>query len=125
MDQVMRSGVRECRLQREQFVKRHAQRIDVAARVRLSGEPFGRHVLQRADEIAGLRQIGAFDDLGHTEIGDPNEAPVVQKQIGRLDVAMKNALRMRVFQRVTYLNADPGNHAAIVGGRQGSKQRRQ
>ena len=100
---------------RQQLVQRQAQRIDVAAGVALAFERLRRHVAQRAQDVAGVRQIVAAGSghLGQAEVGDPHRAAHVQQQVGRLDVAVQDALLVGVFQGIGHLPADVG-HALPV-----------
>src|SRR5262249_6016370 len=109
LNQVVRRGLRERGLAREQLVERDAEAIDVAASVRLASEPLGRHVLERADEVPGMREVGLLDQLRDAEIGDPDLPAIVEQEVRWLDVAMQHALRMRVCQRLSDLNADTGH----------------
>jgi hypothetical protein len=100
-------------LQRQQLVERHAERIDVGAVVH--GHPLGQgllrtHVADRADQVAGHGHAGVTLHAGQAEVGDPQLAAPVDEQVGRLDVAMDDALVVGVLQR-------PGGLQAEVGGR--------
>ena len=57
------------------------------------------HVARRPEHIAGQRQPGVPRDAGQPEVGHPQAPAAVQEQVGRLDVAVQDALLMRVLQR--------------------------
>ncbi len=107
----------EGRLQRQQLVERHAQRVDVAPMVDdrpLRHRLLGAHVSQRPDHVAGHRQAGFGLHPRQAEVGDPEVAPGVDQQVGRLDVAVDDPQRMRVIQRLGRLHAQVG-HGAEIG----------
>ena len=104
------------RLQGQQLIKRRAQGIDVGAAVDhgpLPGRLLGAHVAQRAGQVAGERQAGVPLDVGHAEVGDPQIAALVQKQVGRLDVAVNDPLVVCVAERLGGLDAQAGDGAQI------------
>ena len=75
---------------------------------------FCRHVPQRADNVAGARQLIAALGLGQAEVGDPDLALSVQQQVGGLDVAVEDALLVGILQSLRHLDADPRHAAKIL-----------
>src|SRR5262245_23335518 len=67
------------------------------------------HVSERADQIAGERKALITMTAGQAEIGDPNVALRIEKEIRRLDIAMNDTHLMRVIQCLRCLNPDFGN----------------
>src|SRR5437764_345700 len=79
----------------EQFVERQPQAIDIAPRIRFRAQALGGHILQRADNVAGARHaLQLAGELGQAKVGDPRRAALVDDQVGRLHVAVKDALAM-------------------------------
>jgi len=71
---------------------------------------FGRGVLERSDEAARPRQLRLrfADELGDSEVGDDDATrPGFQDEVGRLDVAMHDALLMRVLDGRADLLEEP------------------
>ena len=70
----------------------------------------GRHIRECAAEglriALGLGQRRA----GQAEIGEHGSAITVEKNVARLDVAMKNALAVSVVEGLGEPAADPANH---------------
>ena len=100
-----RSDVVERRPERQQLVEGQPQRVDVGAGVALAAEPLGRHVAERAQDVAGLGQAVVLR-LGQAEVGDPDDARVVEQQVRRLDVAVDDAAGVGVGQPLRRLAAD-------------------
>ena len=75
---------------------------------------FGGHIAKCADDVAGAGHGVAFECGREPEIGDPDNALPVEKQVGRLDVAMQCSLRVSVLNRMSCLDADSG-HVPPVG----------
>ena len=105
----------ERRAARQQFVEQHAQAVDVAARVDVQPAHlrlFRTHVRRRADELLQLRvnrlvRQPSFRRLGNAEINHlRHRHAVVQRDqdVRRLDVAMDDALLMRVLDRLADLD---------------------
>ncbi len=83
------------RLPRQHLVQHRSERIDVGCRaesvVRAFGL-FGRHVVGRADDLAGLRmRIALLVQQGQPEVGDLGFAAVIQEDVAGFDVAMNDA----------------------------------
>ena len=74
----------------------------------------GAHVAEGTDHVARHRQTGVGLQPGQAEVGDPEPALGVQKQIGRLDLAVDDADFVGVVERFGGLDAEVG-HVAIVG----------
>lgn len=109
----MAVGGVECRPEGEQFVEREAEGEDVAAGVGVTVELFGGHVPQRAEDVAGVRQVLLVGRLGEAEVGDPDAAAGVEQQVAGLHVAMDDALLVGVVEGLGRLHADAG-HALEV-----------
>ena len=100
---------------RQQLVEQHAQRIDVRPRINVQaaqGRLFRAHVGRRADHVleAGeerlLRQL-LPQRLGHAEINHLGHRLAVMQRhqhVARLDVAVNDALLMRVLHRLADLH---------------------
>src|SRR5207248_138020 len=85
---------------------------NLAPRVRPALEPLRRHIAQGPDDVTGLgRSVGALG-LGQAEVGDPDRAARVYQEVRGLDVAVEDALRMRVGQALGDLQADPRDRAS-------------
>ena len=94
----------------------------------LPGRLFGTHVADRADQVARLGQAGRVMEVGQAEVGDPDVAAEVDQEVRRLDVAMHDALLMRIFEGFRRLRHAPGDRpiplrrlAAIVGEKRAEK----
>ena len=84
-----------------------AQRVDVAADVGRTGVVglFGRDVIDGADRgaVAGNAGLALLDVAGQTEVGQLQERLAVlpgNEEVGRLDIAVDDALAVRVGQRL-------------------------
>jgi hypothetical protein len=60
-----------------------------------------------------MRQVVGFSRLGQPEVGHPDVAAIVQQQVGRLDIAMEDALAVGILQGLGYLHADAGDALVI------------
>ena len=103
----------ERRAQRQHLVERQPQPVDVATAVGPAAEALRGHVPQRADDVPLVGQLHRVVRLRQPEVGDPGGPLRVQEDIRRLDVAMQDALVMRVVQRLGDLQAD-ARHAPDV-----------
>ena len=63
----------------QHLVQGQAQRIHIAASIGLSFERLRRHVTQRTEDVAGVRQILLVVSLGQAEISHPHRPLGVQK----------------------------------------------
>jgi hypothetical protein len=106
---------RERRTSREHFVKDQSQREDVAALVdRLAVDLLRRHVLQRARQRADADQRGAGDagraiaarqPFRQSEVEQLRDT-AAQHHVSRLQIAMHQAVRVRVRERFGDLHGD-------------------
>ena len=111
-------------LEREQLVERGAEGVDVAAVVddhALGERLLGAHVAERAEQVAGHRHAGVLFDAGQAEVGDPELAGVVDQEVGRLDVAVEDAVLVGVVEGFGGLDAEPGDRAEVFAGVEGGE----
>jgi hypothetical protein len=67
----------------------------------------GRHVLQRADHAAlRARGFAGILDAGDAEVGELDAPARLDQQVGRLDVAVDDALLVRVVERAEQVADD-------------------
>ena len=96
----------------EHLVERHAHGIDVrtSVKLRVRYPRFRREKIRRADGDAGPREAQQRDVivLGQAEVGDLHRAVAREQQVGRLDVAVDDAMLVRVVQRIADLGQYPG-----------------
>ena len=92
----------EGRPQHQQFIQGQAQGVDIRQGIALPAEALRRHVAQRADEVAGVGQ-GRVLRLDEAEVAHPEHAGGVQEQVGRLDVAVNDAVGVGIGQRLGHL----------------------
>ena len=109
-------------LQRQQFIKRRAQRTNVGAAIQRRLRPaacdlFGAHVCRRADEFAGHGHAGLFQHPRQAEIVHAQAAIRPQHQIRRFDVAMNDAALVRMVERVGDVRNHLGDVIEIRGAR--------
>ena len=103
-DRAQHGGVgvaRERPLAAEQLVRHHARREDVGALVdRLARRLLGRHVGRRAQDRADHRHLGRGLAAAprEPEVHDLDRAVGREHQVRRLDVAMHDAVAVRVLQ---------------------------
>ena len=86
----------------EQIFHRHAQRINIAARVGLAAAVlFGRRVSLRAQKFrVGL--LAVFENSRRVEVNQPNLS-ALQNQIRRFNVAVNYFFRVKFFEAVAHL----------------------
>ena len=102
---------------RRQLVERRPQGVDVGPRVTAAGEPLRRHVAQGPQQVAGVGQrLGVGRVMRQAEVGDPDDAPLVQQDVRRLDVAVDDPLAVRVGEGLSGLEADPRHLAEVDRG---------
>src|SRR5581483_2339143 len=82
---------------------------------RAGGGLLGGHVPRGAEEGAAAGQGRVVGVAGQAEVGDPDDALVVEEQVGRLDVAVDDAAGVGVGEAVGGLGADVGDPAVVVG----------
>ena len=105
-------------LKREQFVERNTQRIDVGTMVEHDPRAerlLRAHVAERAQQVAGHREVRAAFDAGEPKVGEPQTAALIDEQIRGLDVAMDDAARVGVLERFGRLHRQLRG-SAIKGG---------
>jgi hypothetical protein len=78
------------RLEGQDFVEDRPQAPDVAAHRGIPLELLGRHVLGRADDDIGRERPPLAEVLGDAEIGDVPAVVFVQKDVGGLEIPVKN-----------------------------------
>ena len=105
-------GAVEGRLQGQELVEGHAQRVDVGPAVEqhvLARGLLRAHIPQGPDDAAAERDQRVTLDLRQAEVGDPELAPVVHQQVGRLDVAVQDPALVGVVEGLGRLDAQPGH----------------
>ena len=104
----------EGRLEGQQLVKGQAQGVNVGPDVGFPAKTLGGHVANRAQNVAGLCQAVVVG-LGQSEVGDPDDAVGVEKEVRRLDVAVHHAPGVGVSQPERRLEPDPGDAPGVLG----------
>ena len=112
-EQIHRRPSDERRLPREQFVGQHPEGIDVRAMIHggIGARLLRRHVGRRADGHAQRRHAAAArgarraQGLGDAEVRD-HRAPAREQHVVGLDVAMHDAVVVRIRQRTGDLAQD-------------------
>ncbi len=91
---------------RQHFIQHDAEREQVGAAVdRHTRYLLGRHVFRRAERCPGLRHARGRH-VGDAEVGELAAARGRDHHIGRLDVAVDDAVLLRVVERVGHLRGD-------------------
>ena len=92
----------------EHLVQHDAEGIDIGPAVDgLHEGVFGRHVLRRADAGAGARQARRLvQHLGDAEIGQQGTHVPAHQNVAGFDVAVDQALLVRMVQRSRQLGGD-------------------
>jgi hypothetical protein len=86
-------------LSRQHLVKQHAEGPEVGTRGgRQALEQFRCHVVQRTQRLARAREAHVAR-LGQPEVYQPRRAPLVQHDVGRLDIPMKDPVRVGFRER--------------------------
>jgi hypothetical protein len=95
---------------RERLVEHQGQRVHVGLAVhRLAFGRLGRHVAGGAHHGAGRLGVSRLgQSAGHAEVGHTDQALLVEKQVGRLDVAVHQAPAVRVGQALCHLGPQMG-----------------
>ena len=110
--------------QRHQFIKRGSQAIDVGSPIDGSGSGLlGAHVTGSAQQAVMLGQPGIGKSACQPKIGDPDRSLLVDQEIGRLDVAMNDAVMVCVRQGFRGLQTDLGDPAEVGGAARRFKRR--
>ena len=85
---------------RQHFVEHDARGVDVRARVcAVAPRLLGRHVVHRAERLLRER-VGGVGEAGDAEVSDLDAAVAKHHDVLRLDVAVDDAARMRVRERL-------------------------
>ena len=105
-DQLLRRASSEGRPAGEHLVEHAAQRVDIAARIRLIARRLlGTHVRRSADAHARARESladGRVQRARDAKVGD-ERMPGSEENVLRLDVAMDDAVLVRVGERARHL----------------------
>ena len=106
------------RLQRQEFVERHAEPVNVRSRVGgavTAAKLLRAHVTQRADQVTGVSQVElVLGQSRQSKVGHPEAAPAIDQQIRRLDVAMDDSDLMCVIERICRLSGPPYGRLALA-----------
>ena len=86
---------------RQHLVHRHAERVDVGREDRLAVELLGRHVGRAADDRRAVRRD--LEEARRAEVGDLEHVVLGDEHVGRPQVAMDDALPVRVVDGVADL----------------------
>ena len=82
----------------QHLVHRHAERVEVGREHRAPLELFGRHVRRAADDGRAVR--GDLEEARRAEVADLQQAAVGHEDVRRPEVAMDDALLVRVLDGV-------------------------
>ena len=101
------------RLPDEALVEHAAERVDVRPAVDVvPGDLLGREIVDRAEQVAVVRDLGVGDPLRDAEVGQVDVVGAVrasagvEQHVGRLHVAMDEAARVRGIERARHLRDD-------------------
>ena len=98
----------------QQLVQHHAGGVDVAGRLDAApGRLLRRHVGDGADHVAVAGERVRVHEVGDAEVHDLDVPPVVEHDVLGLDVAVDDALAVRVRERVEELHPDR-DHIPVV-----------
>ena len=98
---------------RQHFVEHDARGVDVRARVRaVAPRLLGRHVVHRAERLLRER-VGGIGKAGDAKVGDLDAAVAQDHDVLRLDVAVDDAARMRVRERLHDLRDEMQRFAPV------------
>src|SRR5258708_18817283 len=93
----------------EALIETDTEREDVAASIeRRTFDLLGRHVVRRAEKLAGRRQVGARGDLGDAEVSDLGAVAFEKNDVRRLHITMHDPFCVREVQPLGYLRDDVG-----------------
>ena len=97
-------------LSRQRLVEDHAEREEVCPAIDgLSFHLLWRHVVRRAEELPGRRQVRRIrGDLRDAEIGDLRAKPGADDDVRRLDVAMDDPFEVREIESLGNLRDQLG-----------------
>ena len=97
------------RFQHQQFVERQAQAVHVATGASHWPENRSGAMYRSVPTMSpGCVRSSASAGLGQAEVGDPDIAPVIQEQVRRLDIPVKDAMAVGVFERsATWMQMRP------------------
>ena len=92
---------RERRHAGEHFISHHGEAVNVAAMIgRFAKRLLWRHVLRRPGKKARTCHTRAdFEHVGESKIADADSIRAVEEDVGRLDVSMDHAVRVRIVER--------------------------
>lgn len=108
-----------------QFIERGPQAVHIGPPVDGSGSCLlGAHVTGSAQEAVMLGDAGIGESAGKAKIGHPDRSLFVDQEIGRLDVAVNDAMMVRMGQGFRGLQPDLGDPPE-KGGAAGWIERRQ
>ena len=114
----------ERRPQREQLVERCAERIDIGAMVEHHARAlrlFRAHVTERAQQVAGHREVGVALDTCQAEVGEPQAAAGVDQEVRGLDIAVDDAAGVGMLQRLGRLDGELSDRAEETGAVRGAE----
>ena len=84
----------------QQVIEHDARREQVGPAIhRLAAQLFGSHVHRRAQQIAGMRQVGTAK-MGDAEIGQGDGVVRTHQNVGRFNISVNHAASVRVAQSV-------------------------
>ena len=101
---------REGRAARDELVERDAERVEIAGGTGLlAADLLGRHVADGADDDALGRQPAGVGEVGDAEVAERGGAVGGEPHVVGLDVAVHDAVLVRVGEAGGELAADPGH----------------
>jgi hypothetical protein len=106
-----------------QLVEHHAEAVEIGAPADLLAAPLLRaHVARRADERAFARELGAGRErVRDAEVREETRPVGTPQDVLRLDVAMHDAVAMRVVERTGDLAHDPQRGVRVLGDERGGR----
>ena len=97
-----------------QLVEAQTQAINVGPWIAPALEPFGSHVTYGTRNLARVGQVVNPERLCQSEVGHPYDSLAIQQEVRRLDVAMQDALTVRIIQRIRNLDADTSHGLEVT-----------